>query len=418
MWRDRRAWIMAALGFASGLPLMLTLTTLRQWLVERGTPVEVIGLTANIGLAYTFKFLWSPMLDHVKAPFGLHRFGRRRGWMLATQPPLVACIVLMAASQSAMQAIAAAGFIALFSATQDIAIDAWRIETFDRDQQGLATAIYVWGYRLAMLVASGGVLGMAGVIGWQAALLLIAVLAAASIVVTLLAGEPDLPLRSSLGEGGILARARTAILDPLREFLGRPGGLLVLGFVMVFNLGEAMAGVMLTPLYRALGFSRDNVAGTSIFSLVGTLAGIAAGGWVVSRIGLSRALIATGFAQTIAMGMYVWLAGQPGDVNLLYATVLLEAFVQGVATASFLAYLSGLCAAQFTATQYALLTSLAVVGSHTIGGFSGYLAGAVGFQNFYLVAMLCALPAMLLMLLILRRFEPRHAPLGDTTWTR
>ncbi len=403
---------MAALGFASGLPLMLTLTTLRQWLVERGTPVAVIGLTANIGLAYTFKFLWSPMLDHVAAPFGLHRFGRRRGWMLATQPLLVAAIVAMAASQTPMQSIAAAGFIALFSATQDIAIDAWRIETFSRDQQGLATAIYVWGYRLAMLVASGGVLAMAGVVGWHAALMLIAGLAGVCMIATIAASEPELPVQAEARVGGVLARARAAVLDPLREFIGRPSGLLVLAFVMLFNLGESMAGVMLTPLYRALGFSRDIVAGTSLFSLVGTLSGIAAGGWVVSKIGLSRALIATGVAQTLAMGMYVVLAGRPGEIDLLYATVLLEAFVQGLATASFLAYLSGLCAVAFTATQYALLTSLAVVASHTIGSFSGYLADSVGFQGFYALAMLCALPAMILMLLILKRFP------GEDEWTR
>jgi PAT family beta-lactamase induction signal transducer AmpG len=400
MWADRRAWIMAALGFASGLPLMLTITTLRQWLVERGTPVAVIGLTANIGLAYTFKFLWSPVLDHVRAPFGLHILGRRRGWMLAVQPLLVLAIVAMAASQTAMQAIGAAALIALFSATQDIAIDAWRIETFSRDQQGLATAIYVWGYRMAMLVASGGVLGLAGAIGWQAALGVIATLAALCILATLLADEPALPAHGVARQPG----ARAAVLDPLREFLGRPAGLLVLAFVMLFNLGEAMAGVMLTPLYRYLGFAREIVAGTSVFSLVGTLAGIAAGGWVVAKIGLSRALILTGLAQTLAMAMYVLLAGSPGDVDLLYATVLLEAFVQGVATASFLAYLSGLCAAAFTATQYALLTSLAVVGSHTLGGLSGYLVAAVGFQPFYELAMLCALPAMALMLLILKRF--------------
>lgn len=395
---------MAALGFASGLPLMLTLTTLRQWLVERGTPVAVIGLTANIGLAYTFKFLWSPVLDHVRAPFGLSGFGRRRGWMLAVQPLLVLAIVALALSQSAGQAIAAAAGIALFSATQDIAIDAWRIETFSRDEQGLATAIYVWGYRMAMLVASGGVLAMAGQIGWQSALLGVAAVAGLSILVTLAAAEPVVAGASAQSAGGVLARARSALLDPLLEFLGRPGGLLVLGFVVLFNLGEAMAGVMLTPLYRFLQFTRDNVAGTSVFSLVGTLAGIAAGGWVVKQIGLSRALIATGFAQTVAMAAYVVLAGSPGRLDLLYATVLLEAFVQGVATASFLAYLSGLCASAFTATQYALLTSLAVVGSHTIGGFSGYLVAEVGFRNFYLLAMLCALPAMALMLLILKRF--------------
>jgi PAT family beta-lactamase induction signal transducer AmpG len=201
MWRDRRAYLMAALGFASGLPLMLTLTTLRQWLVERGTPVGIIGLTANIGLAYTFKFLWSPVLDHVPAPFGLHRFGRRRGWLLATQPFLVLSIAALALSDTPIQAIAAAGVIAFFSATQDIAIDAWRIETFSRDQQGLATAIYVWGYRIAMLVASGGVLAMAGQIGWQPALLIIALLAALCILATTAADEPRTTGRQATRRG-------------------------------------------------------------------------------------------------------------------------------------------------------------------------------------------------------------------------
>ena len=395
---------MAALGFASGLPLLLTITTLRQWLVEQNTPVAVIGLTANIGLAYTFKFLWSPMLDHVPAPFGLHRFGRRRGWLLATQPFLIAAIAALAASQTPSQAIAAAAFIALFSATQDIAIDAWRIEIFARDEQGLATAIYVWGYRLAMLAASGGVLFMAGLIGWHAALGAIALVAALCMIATLLADEPLHAPTTTTAQGTIATRARVALLEPFLEFLQRRGGPTILAFVILFNLGEAMAGVMLTPLYRFLGFSRDIVAGTSIFTLVGTLLGIASGGWITARIGLNRALIVTGLAQTAAMGLYVLLAGSPGDRNLLYTTVSLEAFVQGVATAAFLAYLSSLCAARFTATQYALLTSLAVVGTHTLGGFSGYLVDAAGFQAFYALAMLAALPAMILMLLILKHF--------------
>ncbi len=407
--RSRSAWIMAGLGFVSGLPLMLTITTLRQYLVELGTPTTLIGLTANIGLAYTFKFLWSPLLDHVAPPFGLSRFGRRRGWMLAMQPLLVAAILGLAFSASAATAMAAAALIALASATQDIAIDAWRIESFPDDDQGLATAIYVWGYRIAMLVASGGVLAMVGVVGWKAALVLVAAIAGLGPVVMLIAAEPQHPPSLPQPAAGLLARMRDAVLDPLREFVGRPGGWLVLGFVLTFNLGENFAGIMLTPLYRFLGFSRDIVAGTSVFSLVGTLAGIAAGGALVAAIGLRRALIATGFGQTAAMALYVVLAGSPGDTALLTTTVLTEAFVQGLATASFLAYLSSLCARQFTATQYALLTSLAVVASHTLGGLSGALAEAVGFQAFYSLSLLAALPAMGLMLLILHRFPQNGA---------
>ncbi len=402
--RDRRAWIMAGLGFASGLPLMLTITTLRQYLVELGTPVEIIGLTANIGLAYTLKFLWSPVLDHAAAPFGLARFGRRRGWLLATQPLLALAILWLALSGSAAHAIAAAALIATASATQDIAVDAWRIESFDADDQGLATAIYIWGYRLAMLAASGGVLGMAGLIGWSWALGMMALLAALAPLVTLAAAEPALPDGVRHHAGSLLHRAREAVLEPLREFLARPGGWLVLLFVLLFNLGENTAGIMLTPLYRYLGFSREIVAGTSVFSLVGTLAGITVGGVVVAKIGLRRALVTAGFAQTAAMAMYVWLAGSPGSVDLLYATVLTEAFVQGVATAAFTAYLASLCKAEFTATQNALLTSLAVVAAHTLGGFSGYAVDALGFQGFYTMALGAALPAMAIMLVILRRF--------------
>ena len=407
--RSRSAWIMAGLGFASGLPIMLTITTLRQYLVELGTPVAVIGLTANIGLAYTFKFLWSPLLDHAAPPFGLARFGRRRGWLLATQPVLVLAIVALSVSATAWQAMAAGAAIALASATQDIAVDAWRIESFDQDDQGLATAIYVWGYRIAMLVASGGVLGLAGQIGWTASLGLIALLAACAPLVTLAAQEPELPHNRHVVSGGLLERARAAVTEPLKEFLARPGGALVLVFVLLFNLGESTAGIMLTPLYRYLGFSRDIVAGTSLFSLGGTLAGIAAGGMVVARIGLRKALVATGFAQTFAMAFYVWLAGHPGRVDILYATVLTEALVQGVATASFLAYLSSLCAAEFTATQYALLTSLAVVAAHTLGGFSGYAVESLGFQGFYTLAMGAAFPAMAVMLVLLRRFPEAGA---------
>lgn len=402
--RSRGTWVMAGLGFASGLPLMLTITTLRQFLVELGTPVAVIGLSANIGLAYTFKFLWSPLLDHAAPPFGLARFGRRRGWMLAMQPVLVLAISGLAISTTALHAFIAASLIALASATQDIAIDAWRIESFDADDQGLATAIYVWGYRIAMLIASGGVLGMVGFIGWTAALSAMAALASLAIPTILAAREPPLPDVRHRLEGAAWARLRQAVMAPLQEFTTRPGGALVLGFVLLFNLGENTAGIMLTPLYRFLGFSREIVAGTSLFSLGGTLAGLAAGGAVVARLGLRRALVATGCAQTCAMAMYVWLAGSPGRVDLLYATALTEALVQGMATASFLAYLSSLCAAAFTATQYALLTSLAVVAAHSLGGFSGYAVDALGFQGFYTLAMGAAFPAMALMLVILRRF--------------
>jgi PAT family beta-lactamase induction signal transducer AmpG len=189
--------------------------------------------------------------------------------------------------------------------------------------------------------------------------------------------------------------------------LGRAGALPILAYVALFNLGEAMAGVMLAPFYRYLGFDRAAVA-TAVgpFSLVATLAGIGLGGWLVARIGLARALISTGFIQMAAMAMYILLSASPGNHAILYATVVAEAFAQGLATAAFLAYLSGLCNPLFAATQYALLSSVAPLASHTVGGFSGYLVEATGWTVFYTLAMLASLPAMIIMVYTLYRHPP------------
>ena len=405
---DRRLWLMVGFGFAAGLPLALSGFTLRQWLSERQISLAAIGLTANIGLAYTLKFLWAPLLDQMRPPFGLHRFGRRRGWLLAIQPALVGMVVVLAFSGGGplWGTVAAAALVAFLSATQDIAIDAWRIETFPQRLQGAAMAGYVWGYRVAMLISGAGAIAAAGWLGWRGSFLAIAALLALGIPVTLAAAEPFATPRPAVA-AGLAARARAAVLEPLREFLSRAGAGAILAYVALFNLGEAMAGVMLAPFYRSLGFDRAAVAAaTGVPALACTMVGIAAGGWLVARIGLARALISTGLTQMGAMAMYVWLAHSHGDHTVLFATVMTEAFVQALATASFVTYLSGLCSTAFTATQYALLTSLAALATHTIGGFSGFLADAVGWPLFYVLAMGCAVPGMLVMLYLLRRFPP------------
>jgi len=412
-WTDRRLWLMAAFGFVAGLPLPLSGFTLRQWLAEGGAPLAVIGLTANIALAYSLKFLWAPSLDNLAPPGPLRRLGRRRGWLAAIQPALVLAAVALALSNPAVSpgpALAAAAAVAFLSATQDIAIDAWRIEVFPARLQGMALAAYVWGYRIALLIATTGVLAAVGWIGWHAALLCLAALIALGLAVTLLAPEPALPpAMAAPVAAGPFGRLRRAVLEPLREFLARPGAWAVLAFVALFKLGEAMAGIMTVPFYRALGFDRPTIAGVGPFSLGGTMAGIALGGLLVARIGVGRALLWTGWAQTAAMGMYLVLAYSPGDPTMLYATVLTEAFAQGMADAAFLTYLSGLCSLAFTATHYALLSSLASIAVHTLGGLSGVLAASVGWKAFYALCMLAALPSMGLMLYLLRRFPPDEA---------
>lgn len=400
---------MAAYGFVSGLPLPLSGFTLRLWLSDSGAALSVIGLTAWIGLAYSLKFIWSPLLDQAPPFAFLRRCGRRRGWLLLIQPLLAVAAALLAmqdAQAAPLAAFAAAACVAVLSASQDIAIDAWRIETFEPQEQGLALAVYVWGYRVALLIATTVVIAAAAAMGWHFALLGVAALVACGAIVTAVAPTPG---GSAVPRQGGL---RHAVVDPVRSFLTRPSAWLVLAFVALFKLGEAMAGIMTAPFYRAEGFDKAAIAATGPFSLAGTLAGITLGGMLVARIGVGRALLLTGWAQTLAMAMYVLLSLTPGQHAMLYVTVSTEAFAQGMADAAFLTFLSGLCSREFAATQYALLSSVPQLAIHTIGGVSGVMAQTLGWTWFYAVCMGGAVPGMLLMLALLRRerVTPLRAP--------
>ncbi|MBV8093367.1 MAG: MFS transporter [Acetobacteraceae bacterium] len=405
-------WLMGAYGFVAGLPLPLSGFTFRLWLSEGGVSLAAIGLTANIGLAYSLKFLWAPMLDQ-PPPGPLAGFGRRRGWLLAIQPCLACACVLLAISQPAaapLAAISAAALVAFLSATQDIAIDAWRIETFPPRQQGMAMAAYVWGYRTALLLSGAGAIKAADIVGWHGALLGVAAMVGVGPLITLMAPEPLSGAAVRLVQG-FLQRLSASVVAPLREFLTRPGAPTILAFVALFKLGEAMAGVMTAPFYHDLGFDRASIAvANGPYSLGATFVGTALGGWLVARLGVGRALLGTGIIQTLAMAMYVLLAYSAGERHVLFLTVVAEAFAEGMADAAFITYLSGLCSVAYTATQYALLSSLAAVALRTVGGLSGFLAQAVGWKAFYSITMFAAVPAMVIMLRILRRYPPAERP--------
>ena len=412
MLKDRRIWFMAAYGFAAGLPLPLSGFTFRLWLSEGGVSLATIGMTANIALAYSLKFLWAPVFDR-PPPGPFRHLGQRRGWLAIIQPMLVLAAILLAASDPAanpIPSLAAAALVAFCSASQDIVVDAWRIELFPQRLQGGALAAYVWGYRVALLITTSGVIKLVGTFGWHATLLGIAALLTIGPVVTAFAPEPDTVAAARTALTGFAARMREAVIAPLWEFLTRPGAIAILAFVALFKLGEAMAGIMTAPFYRSLGFNRDALANIGLFSLFATLAGISLGGWLVARIGVGRALVATSWAQTIAMGMYLVLAYSAGAHAVLYGTVATEAFAQGMADAAFLTYLSGLCSRRFTATQYALLSSVPAFAIHTLGGTSGLLAGALGWVSFYTLCLFAALPAMALMLFLLKRHPPEQTP--------
>ncbi len=391
---------MAGFGFVAGLPFPLSGFTLRQWLSEGGTSLVVIGLTANVGLSYSLKFLWAPVLDRLRPPGALARLGQRRGWLMLVQPLLAAACLALALGDPARPwlLIGLAAMVALLSATQDIGIDAWRIEMFPERQQGSALAAYVWGYRAALLIAGSAAIGLAGRLGWHGALLGVAALVALGPLLTWLAPTP----RTAATQGGL--SFQRAVLAPIAEFLRRPGAAATLAFIMLFKLGEAMAGTMAPPFYRSLGYDRAQVAGAiGIPSLAASLLGAAAGGALVAKLGAKRALILTGFVQMASMGLYFALAYSGGNPGILYAKVVLEGFAEAMADAAFLTFLSSLCAPGFSATQYALLSSLAVVPLRTVGGLSGLLATRLGWLDFYGLTIFAAVPAMLIMVGLVRR---------------
>jgi PAT family beta-lactamase induction signal transducer AmpG len=407
-WRDRRFPVLLALGFSAGVPLPLVAgLVLRQWFAEAGVSLAEIGLTALIGLSYSLKFLWSPALDVLPPPPLFRSLGRRRGWLLTVQPLLALAILATGMTDPAAdpwRTAALAALVAFLSASQDIVVDAWRIEILPEREQGLGLAFYVWGYRGALLASGAGTLWMVGGVGWSGAYAYAASLVLVGLAATLVAPEPAPPVAPP---PGWRARLSVAVVHPFLDFMRRRYWLAILLFVGLFKLGEALAGVMTAPFYRSLGFSRETVAGVaSVFGLFATLGGALAGGWLVARIGTARALVLTGLGQMLSNLMYVALAAAGHSLPMLWAQVGVENFTDGLADAAFITYLSALTSRAFTATQYALLSSLAGVPLRTFGAGSGWVAEALGWPGFFLLTTAAALPAMALMLWLLGRLPP------------
>ncbi len=405
-YRDHRYAVLFALGFSAGMPLPLVAgQVLRQWLAEAGLSLGTIGLTALIGLAYAYKFIWSPALDAMRPP--LPGLGQRRGWLLPIQAALALAIAAIALTDpvSTLPAmVMVAVVVAFLSASQDIVIDALRIEMLAEREQAWGLAAYVWGYRLALLVAGAGTLFLVAPLGWGGAFLVMAALMGVGMVATLMAREAPAARTPPMG---FAARMRVSVIEPFMDFTHRPLWLAILLFIALYKLGEALAGIMTTPFYRSLGFTREDVATVAtVFGLAATLAGALAGGWLVARIGTARALVLTGLGQMLSNLMYVALAHAGHSLPMLYAQVGIENFTDGLADAAFLTYLSALTNIRFTATQYALLSSLAALPLRTLGATGGWLAEWLGWPSFFLLTTAAALPAMAIMLFLLSRLPP------------
>ncbi|HEY5720395.1 MAG TPA: AmpG family muropeptide MFS transporter [Gammaproteobacteria bacterium] len=429
VYRDRRVLAVGFLGFSSGLPLALTFGTLTLWLAELGIDKTTIGLFALAGTPYTLKFLWAPLVDRVPLPWLTRRFGRRRGWMLATQVALMAGITLLGGSDPvAAPTLTAllALLVAFCSATQDIAIDADRVEILDERRYGAGAALVVLGYRIGMLASGAGALYAASFSDWGTAYAIMAALMAVGVVTVLLNPEPavaDSPearaqaarvaafvaarpdLRGRAGRA--LAWLHGAVVAPFAEFLARPGWLAVLGFVVLYKFGDALAGVMSGPFYVELGFSKIEIANvTKAFGLGATIAGGLLGGLLVSRHGIWRSLWACGLLQMLSNLMFVVQALAGHDLTVLTLTIGLENLAGGMGTAAFVAYLSSLCNVAYTATQYALLSSLAAFGRTLLSSSGGWLAVQLDWVGFFLLTTVAALPGLVLLWWLGRHFRP------------
>jgi PAT family beta-lactamase induction signal transducer AmpG len=385
-----RMLIALLMGFSSGLPLLLTGSVLQAWLKDGGIDLTRIGLFALVGLPYTLKFLWSPLFDRYALPLG-----RRRGWMALMQLSVAGALLLLSMTQPAadhLWLVMLAGLlVTFFAASQDIVIDAYRRESMAESELGLGSALYVNGYRVGMLLAGGGGLILADWMSFEAMYRLMAVFMAACVVVTLLAPEPPLP-------EGRPRNLREAVVMPFRDYFSRDGAWLILAFILLYKLGDTMASAMTTPFYLDLGYSKTEIgAVVKLFGFWATLAGGTLGGLWILRAGMHRALWLFGFGQMISTFGFVVLAQLPPSEVALAAVVAIENLTAGMGTAAFVGFMAALTDRRFTATQYALLSSLMGVPRVLLSAPTGWLAQTLGWSGFFLLCVLIAIPGLLML---------------------
>lgn len=408
-----RVLIVLFLGFSSGLPLALSGSTLLVWMRESGVDLGTIGLFALVGTPYTIKFLWAPVVDALDVPLLARLLGRRRGWLVFAQLLLIAAIVFLAfTNPAAAPGLVALGalLVATASATQDIVIDAFRIDTLDESEQAAGMASYVAAYRIGMLASTVGALyvvtGFESGLGfdkqaaWTAGYLAMALLVVIGIITTLLATNPEkITGKIEDPEGGRLARVWQAAMGAFAEFLSRDAAILILLFVILYKFCDAFAGTMTAPFVIDLGFTRTDYANiVKGVGLAATLIGGFAGGAVARALPLTTSLWIGAILQAFSNLVFAWLSFVGTDTWALAAAITAENFTGAIGTVIFVAYISALCKNPLhTATQFALLTALAAVGRTYLSSGAGFIAQATGWPMFFILSALVAVPSLALL---------------------
>jgi PAT family beta-lactamase induction signal transducer AmpG len=410
---------MIFLGFSAGLPFLLVFSTLSAWLRDEGVERSVIGFFSWVGVTYSIKVFWAPVIDRLALPFLTKLLGKRRSWMLLAQLGIVAGLVGMGSSdsQTQLQQIALfAVWVAFCSATQDVVVDAYRIESVIPEYQGAMAATYVLGYRIALLMAGAGAFYIADYAGWEVAYFVMAAAMSVGLITTLALKEPV----HSYSDGArmqeniakkhrnfwrrLLTGFVGAILNPFVEFFARNGkvGLLILILIAVYKMSDITMGVMANPFYLDLGFSKKDIADISkIFGFFMTIAGAAIGGVLVVRYGIMRPLLLGAVMVAGTNLLFAVLAVSEPNLLLLAGVISADNLSGGIATSVFIAYLSSLTSTAYTATQYALFSSLMTLPAQLLGGFSGVVVDSYGYTVFFIYASSVGVPAIVLVLLLM-----------------
>jgi len=436
---------MLSLGFSAGLPLLLILGTLSFWLREAGIDRSTIGYLSWIGLAYGFKWMWSPLVDRMSLPLLTQLLGRRRAWILLSQVIITIALVGMANTdplENLTHMVFFALAVAIASATQDIALDAYRIEAVALRLQGAMAATYQAGYRLAMILASAGVLWIAAAVDpsettydyspWRTAYLVMAASMAVGIITTLIIREPEVPVTRLISENEdyarktiahwnlnaqltqILAWLYGAMVAPFRDFIVHHGqrALLILALIAVYRISDVVMGVMSNPFYVDMGYTKNEVATVSkVYGVIMTIVGAAMGGVLIAKIGIMRTLFLGAVLSAATNLLFVWLAGRGHDVAGLIFTISADNLSAGIASCAFIAYLSGLTNSAYSATQYALFSSVMLLLPKFIAGFSGNFVDTYGYASFFTGTALIGLPVLVLVWLAgQEKFEALDIP--------
>ena len=433
---DRRVITVLFLGFSSGLPILLVYSTLSAWLSEAGVSKTAIGLFSWASIAYGFKYLWSPLVDRMPLPLLTNMLGQRRAWMILSQFAVIAAMLGLGSTDPASKLWLVAVWavvLAFASATQDIVIDAYRVEILDIDQLGAGAGNIVLGYRIGMVAAGGGALVVADFAGWFWAYAAMAGLMGIGVITVLMSPEPkrvQTEESRQLEERGVAFMERhahlpkklqelsawiyKAVICPFADFMTRPNWIVILLFIAFYKYGDALLGVMANPFYLEIGFSKTEIGVISkSYGVLMTIAGGLIGGIMVVRWGILRALLFCGVLQGLSNLIFAVQAYVGYSVPMLTVTISVENITGGMGTAAFVAYLSSLCNLAYTATQYALVSSFMAFARTIFASGGGWLADNVDWVSYFIITTGAALPGLALLIWMMRNFPPQEAARGD-----